>query len=196
VVVPEEPPISEAEVDDLLAAAPPPSAPPADEPVSEPAQPAPPADDPVAAIEPDPIVQEPDPVAPPPPADDPIAVADPPPTVQDPIVEPAPQPEQPAPVVVTGVATLSWSAPMTRANGAPLSMAELSGYEIYVVAESTGESSVITVSDPTALNYTVGNLAPDTYHFAISAVDTENHVSDMSPIVSKTIADVSVASAP
>lgn len=87
----------------------------------------------------------------------------------------------------TGQAQLSWSTPTTRENGSPLSQAELGGFEIYVLSESTGESVVITVSDPLATTYTVEGLAPDTYHFSISAYDQEGQFSPLSDIVSKTV---------
>ena len=84
-------------------------------------------------------------------------------------------------------ATLSWMTPVTRADGAPLSVGELGGYEIYMLAESTGETRVFTVSDPMTTSYTVDGLSPDTYHFSMSAFDITGAFSPLSAIVSKTV---------
>ena len=88
---------------------------------------------------------------------------------------------------VSGSAALSWSAPTTRSDGQPLSMSELAGYEIYMLAESTGVSSVITLSDPFSTSRSIDGLTPDIYHFAISAIDSSGLVSALSPLVSKTV---------
>lgn len=84
-------------------------------------------------------------------------------------------------------ATLSWTTPVTRADGAPLAVGELGGYEIYMLAESTGETRVFTVSEPMTTSYTVDGLVPDTYHFSMSAFDIGGVFSPLSEIVSKTV---------
>lgn len=66
-------------------------------------------------------------------------------------------------------------------------MSELAGYEIYMLAESTGVSSVITLSDPFSTSRSIDGLTPDIYHFAISAIDSSGLVSALSPLVSKTV---------
>ncbi len=66
-------------------------------------------------------------------------------------------------------------------------MSELAGYEVYILAESTGASQVIAIDDPLSTSQTIDGLTPDTYHFAISAIDTSGLVSQMSSTVSKQI---------
>jgi hypothetical protein len=88
----------------------------------------------------------------------------------------------------TGSALLSWSVPTTREDGSPLSPSELAGYEIYVLAESTGETNVITIADPLATSYKVGGLAAGTYYFSMVAKDTSGALSPLSTAVSKTVA--------
>lgn len=92
------------------------------------------------------------------------------------------------PPASVSAATLSWSIPTTRANGTPLAMGEIAGYEIYVIAESSGERQVIRVERGETTRHTIAELAPDTYHFAIVAMDTNGNPSELSPVVSKTIA--------
>jgi hypothetical protein len=84
-------------------------------------------------------------------------------------------------------ATLNWSTPTTREDGAPLAAGEIGGFEIYMLAESTGETNVITVNDPMSTTFTVEDLAPDTYHFSMSAFDVEGTFSPLSEIVVKTV---------
>ena len=86
-----------------------------------------------------------------------------------------------------GSAALSWSIPTTRANGSPLPTGEIGGYEIYVVSESSGASSVITVGDPLATGSTIEGLEPDTYHFSMAAFDSSGNLSELSDVVSKTV---------
>ncbi len=96
--------------------------------------------------------------------------------------------QAPAPAVVTGSAVLNWSIPTTRADSSPLTMAEIAGYEIYVLSESTGQSSVINVPSGATSTYTVSGLAADTYYFSMAAKDTAGNLSALSAVVSKTIA--------
>ena len=48
------------------------------------------------------------------------------------------------------------------ADGSPLSMGDLQGYELYMIAESTGATKVIVINDPLA---TAGNGLPTNYTF-------------------------------
>jgi hypothetical protein len=82
---------------------------------------------------------------------------------------------------------LNWSVPTTRSNGAPLSMAEIAGYEIYLLAESTGETSVITLDDGSLTSYSIDGLSADTYHFSMAAKDSDGNLSALSAVVSKVI---------
>ena len=92
-----------------------------------------------------------------------------------------------ASAVPSGSASLSWSIPSTRADGSPIPISEITGYEIYMIAESTGKTAVIPVSDGMTSSYTLAELSPDTYHFSMAAMDAQGNLSELSPIVSKTI---------
>jgi len=91
------------------------------------------------------------------------------------------------PEAANASAVLSWNAPTTRADGSPLTMADIDGYEIYVLSESTGETATITLDDGAASSYTLDNLPADTYHFSMAAKDTQGNLSALSAVVSKTI---------
>jgi|GEM_PF-426073 len=88
-----------------------------------------------------------------------------------------------APVVYS--AQLSWTAPTTRADGTPLTSAELAGYEIYYTTDDPAVAGTISVASSTAANYTLSNLAAGNYYFAMSAIDTtglKSALSAMAPV--------------
>lgn len=82
---------------------------------------------------------------------------------------------------------LSWSLPTSRENGDPLTVGELAGYEIYIVAEVSGQDQVIAVDDPLATSHMVKNLIADTYYFSISSIDTDGLRSAPSELISTVI---------
>ena len=152
---------------------------PTPEPVPDPAPT--PVPDPAPTPVPDPT-PEPVPDPTPEPVPDPAPAPDP-----TPAPAPAPEPTPVPPPVTTGQAKLSWSIPTTRANGSPLAPGELAGYEIYVLSESSGESSVLNVNDPLVSTYTVNGMTPGVYHFSMSAKDTAGKLSALSAVVTKTV---------
>ena len=94
---------------------------------------------------------------------------------------------EPTTLTTTGGAVLSWTVPTTREDGSPLAPTDLAGYEIYVLAEATGESNVISVTDPLATQYDVAGLAPGVYYFSMAALDTAGNKSALSAVVSKKV---------
>lgn len=106
----------------------------------------------------------------------------------EPTPVPAPKPAPPAPVPQTPEERdlsrqLTWTIPAQRVNGAPLTMAELSGYELYYAAVDSERTGTITISVPGQTSYDVGSLAAGRYVFAIAAVDGGGLKSDLSPPV-------------
>jgi outer membrane biosynthesis protein TonB len=112
----------------------------------------------------------------------------------EPAPAPAPQPvEQPAsgtepiavatPAPATRSVTLRWTPPATRENGDYLSLGEIGGYEIYYAGELSGKEGKLTVNDGRASSYKISSLAPDIYHFSMSAIDSKDMKSTMSDVV-------------
>lgn len=95
--------------------------------------------------------------------------------------DPIPVPTTP-PAPTTYSAQLSWSAPSTRADGTPLSVSDLAGYEIYYTTDDPAVSRTITVSGSAALSYTLSDLSAGNYYFAMAAIDTAGLKSDLSPV--------------
>ena len=96
------------------------------------------------------------------------------------------------PEVVTGTATLTWTAPSTKADGSPLD--DLAGFWIYYGTDS-GSYSQTPIRVPCALSdagrtitHQVTNLpAGNTYYFVVTAYNTSQAESAYSNEGSKTI---------
>ena len=104
---------------------------------------------------------------------------------------PAPAPA-PAPVPVpvptaTGSATVSWTAPLIRQNGAPITMVEVAGYRVYYGTSATSTTKVINVAGASVTAYKVTGLAAGTYYFKVSAYDTSGVEGPQSSVASKVI---------
>ena len=83
-------------------------------------------------------------------------------------------------VVPTGSVTLGWTAPATRADGTPLSLADIDGFRIYY-GESAGDyTDSVEVADGTAQTVTVNDIPVGTYHVAITAFDVNGSESGFS----------------
>lgn len=82
---------------------------------------------------------------------------------------------------------MSWQIPTTRADGQPLTVGELAGYEIYYTTDNPNVSVKYSVSSGTATSYDISNLAAGTYYFAMAAIDTTGAKSTLSPVVAITL---------
>jgi fibronectin type III domain protein len=84
-------------------------------------------------------------------------------------------------------ATLSWSAPSQNTNGSALT--DLGGFKISYGTAPTQLTNTIALTNPDLLTYVVTELPiGTTYYFAVIAVTTTGVESDLSQIVSTTIA--------
>jgi len=79
------------------------------------------------------------------------------------------------------IATLSWTAPVLNTNGTTAT--DLAGYHIYYGSKSTALNQVIAVDGAGAVNYTINNLSPGTWYFAIAAYNAEKVESSLSAVV-------------
>jgi len=82
-------------------------------------------------------------------------------------------------------AALSWTVPAQNTDGS--SLTNLAGYRIYYGTDSTAMTNVVQVVGASTTSYTVSNLSPGTYYFAIKAYNVAGTESDLSGVVSGTI---------
>jgi ABC-type oligopeptide transport system substrate-binding subunit len=85
----------------------------------------------------------------------------------------------------TGVATLSWSAPIENIDGS--SVTNLAGYRIYHGTNPNALHSMIQVSNPGITLYVMDGLASGVHYFAISAYNAVGMEGNRSAVASKTI---------
>ena len=87
--------------------------------------------------------------------------------------------------VANGSATLSWQPPTTNTNGSALT--NLAGYKIYWGTSPGNYSSSTTVMNPGLTSYVVGSLTPNTYYFAVTALNGSGTESTFSNSATKAI---------
>jgi len=85
----------------------------------------------------------------------------------------------------TGTATLSWDAPVTRADGSVVGA--LAGYRIYYGTASGQYAGSVLVYGSTATSGTVNGLPSGTWYFTVAAVDTVGNESAIGYELSKTL---------
>ncbi len=102
--------------------------------------------------------------------------------------QPAPQPSNlgsgsaPLGSGPLGSATLRWSAPTQNADGSPVTA--LAGYHVHYGTSPTS-TNTIDIKGAAVTTYTIGNLAPGTYYFSVSAYNAQGAESASSTIESK-----------
>ena len=80
--------------------------------------------------------------------------------------------------VQLGSVTLSWTAPTQNSDGSALS--DLAGYKIYYGTSEGIYPHKISIDTSGTTTYVVENLAPDTYFFVATAVNSKGMESDFS----------------
>ena len=88
--------------------------------------------------------------------------------------------------VQTGSLTLQWTAPVTRADGTPLSLADIDGYHIYYGVSAGNYPNRLDVSDGTAQSATITDIPVGTYYIVMTTYDVGGLESAYSSMVAKT----------
>jgi hypothetical protein len=86
----------------------------------------------------------------------------------------------------TGSLSLSWVAPVARADGTPLSLADIDGFHIYYGNKPGSYPYRVKVNDGTAQRATLKNLASGTYYIVMTTYDVHGRESSHSGMVKKT----------
>jgi hypothetical protein len=87
--------------------------------------------------------------------------------------------------VSNGGATLSWTPPTQNTDGT--SLTNLAGYRIAYGTSSTALTSTVQVANPGLSSYTLSNLAPGTYYFAVRAYTSSGTESGNSNVQTKIV---------
>ncbi len=93
----------------------------------------------------------------------------------------------PASSVLTSSTTISWTAPVARADMTPLSLASIGGYRVYYGTSAGNYTNSIDVTDGTAEQVTLTNLPLGIYYFVVTTYDVGGRESVYSPVVIKNI---------
>ena len=94
----------------------------------------------------------------------------------------------PAPVQATGSITLRWKAPVARADGTPLSLADIDGYRIHYGKSAGNYTNHVNVADGTAQSVTLTDITlGSTYYLVMSTYDVDGRESGYSTAVSKNV---------
>jgi Putative Ig domain len=67
--------------------------------------------------------------------------------------------------------SLSWTAPVTRSDGSPLSLSDIGGYRVYLGQSSGSYTTMIDVADGSATSTTIDSLAAGTWYVSMSTYD-------------------------
>lgn len=96
-------------------------------------------------------------------------------------------PPAPPPPSATGSFSLSWTAPTTRADGTPLSLASIDGYRVYYGTSRGSYQNQVNITNGAASSKTVNNLAPGKkYYLVMTTYDHAGRESARSPEIAKT----------
>ena len=82
--------------------------------------------------------------------------------------------------------TLAWTAPVSREDGAPMSLAEIGGFRIYYGKSVAGYRKAADITDGTATTATMTDVPAGNYFIVMTTYDTEGRDSRFSSEVSKT----------
>ena len=105
-----------------------------------------------------------------------------PPPEQTPAPAPTPSPDLPA---ANQSVSLSWLPPLSYTDNS--SLTDLQGHHIYMKIGTGNFVRIHTINSTATATYTVENLAPGTYTFAVTAYNSSQVESDFSNIVSVTL---------
>jgi hypothetical protein len=87
----------------------------------------------------------------------------------------------------TGSLTLQWTAPVTRADGTPLSLADIDGYHIYYGTSANNYPNQLDVANGTAQTVTITDIQVGTYYIVMTTYDVSGLESTYSSMAIKTI---------
>ena len=99
----------------------------------------------------------------------------------------APAPSTATPVTATGSLSLNWTAPTTRSDGTPLSLADIDGFRIYYGKSPGNYPESVNVNDGSAQSAVVKNIPVGSYYVVMTTYDINGLESGYSSAISKNV---------
>jgi hypothetical protein len=87
----------------------------------------------------------------------------------------------------TGNLSLSWTAPTTRSDGTPLSLADINGYRVHYGTSPGNYTDVVEVNNGTSTSVTMTDVPVGTSYVIMTTYDTEGRESDYSQEISRIV---------
>jgi hypothetical protein len=84
-----------------------------------------------------------------------------------------------------GAAVLDWTAPTENTDGSALT--DLAGYKVYYGTSASNLSESVKVANPGLTSYTISNLTPGKWYFAVTSISTGGVESAPSGIVTASL---------
>jgi hypothetical protein len=84
-----------------------------------------------------------------------------------------------------GAAVLDWTAPTENTDGSALT--DLAGYKVYYGTSASNLTESVKVANPGLTNYTIGNLTPGKWYFAVTSITTAGVESAPSGVVTASL---------
>jgi hypothetical protein len=88
----------------------------------------------------------------------------------------------------TGSFDLTWTAPVSRADGTPLALSEIAGYRVYYGTSAGNYPNHIDITNGTLQSATLTGVPVGTYYVAMTTYDTSGLQSSYSaPVIKKAL---------
>lgn len=87
----------------------------------------------------------------------------------------------------TGSVSLSWTAPVARADGAALALSEITGYTVYYGTTAGDFPNSINVNHGSSTSATISKLPAGTYFMVVTTRDSDGRESGQSGLVTKQV---------
>ena len=88
----------------------------------------------------------------------------------------------------TGIITLTWTAPVARTDGTPLSLSEIAGYRVHYSTSPGSYSNHVNITNGSLQSATLTGVPIGTYYVAMSTYDSSGLESGYSaPVIKKAL---------
>ena len=95
--------------------------------------------------------------------------------------------QETTPQGVTQDVALSWTAPVEREDGTPISMSEIAGYRVYYGTSEGNYPNKLDIADSYNMQATLSNLVSGTYYIVVTSYDMDGRESAFSEVVTKSV---------